>query len=72
MPRTPPRSFTQAEIRPVLAAGRASKAPLGLEIEPTGVLELKPLIPMEALAESDAALAALGHRLGRRRRGRPV
>jgi hypothetical protein len=68
-PQTKLPSFTDAEIRRVLAAAKASKTPLGLEIEPTGLLGLRPLIPMDVLDERERRL---GHLLGQRgaRRGR--
>jgi hypothetical protein len=57
-----PPSFTDREIKRVLAKAKEAKGPLGLEIEPTGVLGLKPLVPLEALVDSEQRLAALRRR----------
>jgi hypothetical protein len=61
-PQTKPPSFTDLEIKRVLAQAKTSKAPLDLAIAPTGLLALKPLIPLEALVGGEARLAALAAR----------
>jgi hypothetical protein len=63
-----PPSFSQAEIMRVLSKAKKAKGPLDLAIEPTGLLALKPLVPLEALVDGEDRLAALA--LGRRRRRR--
>jgi hypothetical protein len=67
--QTKPPSVTDLEIKRVLAEAKEAKGPLDLAIEPTGLLALKPLVPLEALVDGDQRLAALAAMRRRPKRG---